>query len=311
MRNFGIDFPHPVLNEFSDDYQDSSFSVEVSSNSDNGADLIIELDCKLHCDGLLDLLKEEKAMALIRLICPRTSFRRTYPLKVNGKTQIAINKSRIAEQFSLQGIIVATKDISPFSLPQFNRELFGSTTFCLKKGAVLADEPEIWVRLDTLIEPNVGGIVQVKCGASDSSIKVTFPDDNDVNPETRDYIYITLPKELYKIYHEINHKRFLKTGVERFIQASVILPALVEGISKLRIEEETMDNEEGSDTNYRETIWGASIYASLQKRGINELNGEERSDYELANLLLGDVVNDALSNLKTKATEWSRAQWED
>ena len=307
MRNKGIDFPHPVLNEYTSDYLESAFSIEVLSQSDNGADLVIEIDCTLKSDGLLALLNSDKARAILRIMCHRTSYRRSVSIKVNDKTLITIPKSRIVDKFSMQAMIVANEELTNFSLAEFNPDLFANTVFSLRKGDVLADEPGIWVRLDTLVEPNVGGIVQVKCGEPNSPIKANFPQETDESLETSGYIYITLPEELYKTYHKLSHKKYLKTGVERFLQASVVLPALVEGVSRLRFEESTED----SGTQYRHTIWGESIYAGLAKRGITSLDGEPKSDYELANLLLGDVISDSISNLMTKASDWSKAQWED
>lgn len=309
MRNKGIDFPHPVLNEYTSDYLDSSFSISVSSNSDNGSDLVFQIESELKSDGITRLIETGKAKALLRVMCHRTSFRDTYPLKINGSCLISIPKAKIADKLSIQGMIVAQDELTDFSLTEFNPDFFTNTVFKLRKGDVIADEPGIWVSLDTLIEPNVGGIVQVKCGTPTCSVSVYYPDESDQNPETCDYIYVTLPEDLYKTYHKLSHKKYLKTGVERFLQSAVVLPAIVEGISKLRFEESTMP--EDDEPHYRHTVWGESIYAELSKRGIETLDDESKSDYELANLLLGDVISDSISNLMTKASEWSQLQMGD
>ncbi len=309
MKNKGINYPHPVLNEYSEDYLNSRFSLEVVTNSDNGSELTIEVQCNLESDGLIDLINKGEAEVILRIMCHRTSYRFSKTVNVNGKTIISVEKNKVADKFRMQAMVVATKDLNSLSLPEFNPGYFKGTTFSLRKGDILADQADIWVQLDTLYEPNVGGIVQIVCGEPGSPVKVSFADESDENPSTCDYIYVRLPDETYRTYSKLKNKKYLKTGVERFLQCSVVLPALVEGISKLRYEESTIPEE--GEPRYRHTVWGESIYAELEKRGIFTLDGETKSDYELANMLLGDVIGDSINNLMTKANEWSRVQWED
>lgn len=309
MNNKGINYPHPVLNEYTDDYLDSAFSLEILSNSDNGSELVIEVQTNLKSSGLLDLITQGKAEVILRVMCHRTSYRYSVQIKANDKTLITISKNKLADRFSMQAMVVAKQDLNGMSLPEFNQKYFRGVSFTLRKGDILADEPGVWVKLDTLFEPNVGGIVYVKNGGPNDPIKVTFAEESDENPSTCDYIYVTLPEQLYKAYHNLKNKKYLKTGIERFLQCSIILPALVEGISRLRYEE-TVDSE-GEGPHYRHTIWGESIYAGLEKRGITTLDDELRSDYVLANMLLGDVISDSISNLMTKTSELAKAQWEE
>lgn len=71
-----------------------------------------------------------------------------------------------------------------------------------------------------------------------------------------------------------------------------------------------MDADEG-DPHYRGTVWAESILHALSELGIEELASCEHSDYELANLILGNVVGDAVSNLMQKLTDWSTIRQED
>lgn len=93
------------------------------------------------------------------------------------------------------------------------------------------------------------------------------------------------------------------------MQASIILPAVTEAISILRREELVADDED--DSLYKGTVWADSILHALHGLGIDELASCNRSDYELANLILGNVVGDAVSNLMQKLTDWSTIRQED
>lgn len=53
MRNKAIEYPHPVLNEYTNDFQECAFSIEVVSHSDNGNSLTFEIKCDLQCEGIV------------------------------------------------------------------------------------------------------------------------------------------------------------------------------------------------------------------------------------------------------------------
>ena len=48
MRNKAIEYPHPVLNEYTNDFGECSFAVEIKSHGDNGKVLELELEHSLN-----------------------------------------------------------------------------------------------------------------------------------------------------------------------------------------------------------------------------------------------------------------------
>ena len=140
---------------------------------------------------------------------------------------------------------------------------------------------------------------------------MNFAERTEETPDLKDYIVITLPDDDYKIYATMMKSKYLKKDVERFIQASVILPAITEAVGKLRSEETTVGEDGEPVIQYKETVWADSIYDALAKKGITDLSENYMSDYEIANILLGDVVRDSLNNLKQKMEEWSTIREED
>lgn len=311
MRNRAIEYPHPVLNEYTRDYLNSKFGIDVLSHTDNGADIVIELECRIDCDGLIQTIAEGKAKAIVRLTCYRTSLREVYDLNETGSTVIKIEKRKVTDSIDLQAMIVATKDYDNFKLSEFNTEYFNGIGFDIRKGDVLANEPGLKIKLNTLLEKNMAGIVQVRGDAKALSMNVYYPEVDEMQPDLSDYIVITLPDMDYKNYARMMKKKHLKNGVERFIQASVILPAITEAVGKLRVEESVLGDDGDSVTHYKGTVWADSIYDSLRKYGIEELADNHQSDYEIANMLLGNVASDSISNLMQKLTEWSTIREED
>lgn len=66
------------------------------------------------------------------------------------------------------------------------------------------------------------------------------------------------------------------------------------------------------EKHYIGTIWADSILDALYKKtGIDDLSSSDRSDLELANILLGNVEGDSLNNLFQKIKEWSTIRQED
>lgn len=309
MRNKAIEYPHPVLNEYTNDFGECSFAVEIKSHGDNGKVLELELEHSLNCDGMLQMISDGIAKMYVRIICYRTSFRTVEELNPKGSTIISIPKKLVADVIDLQAMIVAVKDYDNYNLGEFNKDYFEGMAFKISKGSVIANEPGLKIKLNTVLEKNVSGIVQVTGSPSISEMVVKYASVEETDPAFSNYIVITLPDNEYKNYAKLRTKKHLKNGVERFLQCSIILPAVTEAISILR-REELVEVEE-DEPHYKGTVWADSIMQALSNLGIEELSTCTRSDYELANLILGNVVGDSVSNLMQKLTDWSTIRQED
>lgn len=309
MRNRAIEYPHPVLNEYTNDFTDCSFAIEVVSHSDTGNAITLELAYDLKCDGIIDLLSRGLAKIAVRLTCFRTSHRTVFDMNLKGTTIISIPKKSVTDVLDIQATIVATRDFDNYSLPEFNKNYFGSSSFSLRKGDIIANEPGLKIKLNTVLEKNMAGIVLINTDPTISEMKVSFASVEETDPALTNYIYITLPDAEYKNYAKLMTKKHLKNGIERFLQSSVVLPAITEAVAKLRMEE--MLEDDGSEVHYSGTVWADSIRAALTGLGIDELSTNTQSDYEIANKLLGNVIFDSISNLMQKMIEWSTIRQED
>lgn len=309
MRNKAIEYPHPVLNEYTNDFIESDFSIEVVSHSDNGNTIELEFAYNLSCAGIVDLLSQGLAKIVMRLTCFRTSYRTVYDMKLNETTVISIPKKAVTDVIDIQAMIVATKDFGKYALKEFNKNYFGETAFALRKGDIIANEPGIKIKLNTVLEKNMAGIVLINTDPNISEMKVSYASVEETDPALTNYIFITLPDVEYKNYAKLMTKKHLKNGIERFLQSSVVLPAITEAVSKLRMEE--MLDEDDLENHYRGTVWADSIHEALINLGIDELSSNTQSDYEIANKLLGNVIFDSISNLMQKMIEWSTIRQED
>ena len=313
MRNKAIEYPHPVLNEYTNDFQECAFSIEVVSHSDNGNSLTFEVKCNLQCEGIVKMIKDGFAKIVLRVTCFRTSFRVIFTLNLDTHTIVDIPKSLVADVLDLQAMIVSTGDYGTYSLSEFNQRYFGSQQFHLSKGYVMANEPGIKIKLDTLLEKDMAGVVLVAVDPEITEMRVNYATVKEDNPKLTDYIVITLTETEYKNYAKLRKKKHIQNGIDRYLQSSLILPAITEAIAKLRTEEYLIENlEEGEfEILYKGTVWADSILKALNNLGIDDLANCKNSDYELANKILGNVAVDSLNNLMQKMTEWSTIRQED
>ncbi len=311
MDKKSIDFPHPVLTEYSNDFNDSLFSISINYDKADAKNIYLKIEVELQCDGIKDMLSCGKADIFARITCNRTFLRKVYKLEYANVNTISIPKQEVCDEIDIECFITATDDNDSYRLEEFNHNYFGDATFKLKKGDMVASEPGHKIKLDTILEKNASGVVIITYDRDISYAQVNFATKDGSNTKTLDYITIILPEKEYLSYQELRNKRYLKVGTVRFMQASIVLPAIVEGLGKLRYEEE-YEEEPGDEipVQYNGTIWADSIYKALKERGIEDILTCGKSDYELANLILGNVVGDAISELLYKAKEFSTVRWE-
>ena len=258
---------------------------------------------------MLQLIRDGIAKMYLRVVCYRTSYRTVEELKIDGNTIITLPKKMVTDVVDFQAMIVATKDFDNYKLNEFNNDYFEGASFRIRKGAVIANEPGLKIKLSTILEKNVSGIVQITGSPSVTEMKVNYASVEEEDPALTNYIVITLPDNEYKNYAKLRTKKHLKNGVDRFLQSSIILPAVTEAIALLRKEELIEADED--EPHYKGSVWADSIMQALVNLGVEELATCIRSDFELANLLLGNVVGDSISNLMQKLTDWSTIRQED
>ena len=309
MRNKTTEYPRPVLNEYLRDFVESRFEICDPIIEETSSHLILHLSYELVCPGLEKLIEDGYAKVLVRITCNRTFYREVMDLKPGETAEVKIEKRKVTESLYIQGIIVSTQSFSNYKLEEFNKRYFGNVPFNIRKGDVLANEPGLDIKLNTILEKNAAGIVQIGVDPTISSMKVTYGSLEETDPKLTNYIVVWLPDKEYALYSSLTNKRHLKFGIERFLHASLFLPAVVEAISLLKREEELDESE--VEVHYIGTIWANSILDALKKNGVEELLSTTKTDVELANLILGDVVSDALNDLMKKMNDWSKPRHEE
>lgn len=297
MRKSEINFPHPFLSDYSEDYsRECSFSVNLGEVQETAHAFVLPFTYAVTSSGLEEMIAKEEATVVIRVYCSYTSYREVFKFVAGSRLVLEIPKENVAKKLELQGSIVAVVGNKAFDLPEHNKKFFAGTTIELKRGNILAEDDPIDINIDdSELEKQLSSIIVIDSIVGLDCLDVNYNDGED------GLIHVRMPKEEYDEYFALrqNYKRY---GISRFLQAAVIIPALTEAIQLLRTEAIQKELDSEFEEKYGTTVWADSIFEKCDelKRDITD---DSLSAYGLANEILHFVTKDAVSELHKKAQE--------
>ena len=201
---------------------------------------------------------------------------------------IAVPKFSVVNKIDLEGAIIATHNIERFRCEgEFNELYFGTATFEIRKGDILASEDSRAIYVDdTELEKPILSIFDISRHDDQESDVIPIY----YGPK----IEIKLKSELYELYY---HFKDLNTGaLRRYATGIIVYPVLVEAIGIVMAHYQGVDdNREGTD--FSENRWFRVIERKAEAKGIDFRNYGDCAT-TLANDLLGDIALDALRNFK-------------
>ncbi len=139
MNKTNVNYPHPVLSSINEDYVDSAFDLHLNGEpyiEEN--DAVINLSYSLECDGLKKMILCGDANVVVYMNSSVAEFRQMKPFDSNStEMRLAISKNEINRTLQLKGYIVSATNLQTFSLPEHNKDIFGSLPFSIRKGDIL------------------------------------------------------------------------------------------------------------------------------------------------------------------------------
>lgn len=297
MRKSEINFPHPMLSEYSKDYlPECSFSVDLADIQETSYEFVLPFTYTVTSSGLKEMIDKQQATVVIRLYCSATSYREVFKFDSNNTLDIRVSKNSIAKRVELQGAIIATIDAKGFNLPEHNQQFFSGTNIELKRGNILAESDPIQINIDdSELEKQLSSIVLIDSTAGIDCLHVNYNDEED------GLIHIRMPEREYQEYFTLR-KNYNRYGISRFLQSAVIMPALTEAIQLLRVEAVQKEYDPEFEEIYSTTIWADSILGKCDDLQRDILDNSI-SAYALANEILHFVTKDAVAELHRKAQE--------
>ena len=281
MLNININYPYPIVREYIDDYMNTDFTGELK--------VLLEPDgysvhpsFYLKNEELQSLLSEGVLTYALEVQCVSTWFRKLYLVKNNEI--IRLDPQMIHERVELIPCIIATKSILEFTNKDFAEEYQGMK-FELNEGDIVGIGQKR--TFDALYQNDIikNGSSIVSIGGSDSLKEIRCEFSGSI-------IEITLPAEQYENYRNCGYNK----SKYKMLNAVLVIPALVEAIDIVAMDEKDTDNPSG----YEKRSWYKTIVANLKRYAENDENKYRQlldKPFASAELLLGNNSAAALDFL--------------
>lgn len=283
MSSMKWEFPHPLLASGRDDYSVGRFSLVEGNHRTTNDSFVFSFKYDLDCPGLEEYIKNGNADVILKASSSAAKYRDQFVF-LHGKNtvEVPIIKNSIVKNVEFTAIIVAHGD-EAFCLPEHNEEYYKGASFSLRRGDILAFSDTIIIPIDdSQLQKPIASIFEIR----EDTRKI--PKDNDATFDG-EKIVVFLSPESYKRYDLLKKRH---PHIRRALSAIVTLPALAEAIDRMRCEEYAQ---------YEKLRWYNSIVVKLAKMGI-DFSSEEAENYsatELANMIYGNIVSDALNAIQT------------
>nr|DAF69877.1 MAG TPA: hypothetical protein [Caudoviricetes sp.] len=292
MKAIKDEFPNPVLAIGRDDYiKNCSFrtTFEESGIVVDAENITIPIKYQLVCNGLQSLVDAGDAVVVIKVKSSAASYSKLFRFPVGVcEMPISVPKFSVVNKIDLEGAVIAAHNIDQFRCEgEFNELYFGSATFEIRKGDILASEDSRSIFVDdTELEKPISSIFDISRNDDQAS---------DVVPNYYgEKIEIRLKSELYELYY--NFKDFNNGALRRYAAGIIVYPVLVEAIGFVMAHYQ--GEEDGGDgTDFSAKRWFRAIEHKADAKGIDFSNPGDYAS-TIANDMLGDIALDALRSFK-------------
>lgn len=241
--------PYPILDNYGDDYIDSSFSVKYHV-SIQFSEVYGKLIFLLKNEEIMSLIKQEKAVYVVHVECPSTCYR-TVLTSTESEVEFKINISYLSNVIEIRTFIILTDDIDKYFSRKFHPD-FQNQCFYLKKNQILA--------IGTAKNYNVQEDDK-KLEALPSILRIVKLEDKkkgtlSVNTDSNDHVIIGLSKDVYDLYARLGKSTFNASSF-----SLVLLPALIVVLQRMCIYKE--------DDSVNSMHWYQVIEQVLNNNGFN------------------------------------------
>lgn len=275
--------PYPMLDDFGDDYVDSSFSVEYDVNT-QFSEVYGKLNFNLNNEEIQQLIAEKKAEYVVHIECPATCYRMALS-SAESEIEFKINSTNISKLIEIRTFIVLTKPVRGFCSAKFHPDYQGQT-FDLEAHQIIAigtaknyDVKKDDRDFDSL--PSILRIVKLE-----DKKKGTL----SVNTDNDDHIVVGLSEEVYELYARLGKSTFKASAF-----SLVLLPALVVVLQRMHNSKD--------DESVNSMHWYKVIEKLLNNNGydIEDLSIDNDSLLSVCQSIFADPIARSFKELN----EWS------
>lgn len=272
--------PYPILDNYGDDYINSSFDVEcdmVPRFSKIYGKILFHLKNK----EIEELIKNEEAQYIVHVECPSTCYRVKFGSTEN-KIEFKLSSAKLTKEIKIKTFVVLTKDVDNFKSVDFHPDYSGQA-FNLSAHQIIAIGTEIhcYPNKDDRDLKSLSSVLKVqKTDGKKGSLTVNTDDD--------EYIIVGLSKEVYDLYARLGKNIYEKTSF-----SLILFPALI--VVLQRMHENTED--------YTSHLWFQVIHSKLKdnKVSLDKIDIGNESLLEICQAIFDDPISNSFKELDSRS----------
>ncbi len=275
-------FPYPVLSIDTDDYENSSFSVDVDVEQDSSGIITFSFSVSLDDSEIQRLINHGEAYFAIHFECSKTAYRK---LLVSSQKTIVfhVQTTRINGDIALVGMVLAKKDIVYYRNENLNIDYKNADIFIPCAG-IIAYQNMPKIRIAKNYE-------ELTSSESFFSIIKRVKDNDDMHPIefelTQEKIRIVVDEKIYSAYIRYS----MDDNSKNLLWSLLLMPAVTYMLERLRMD--------GIDT-YEESEWYQKISNSYNAQGLDfedTVSNRDNPITDIAQTMLRLPIGKSFSNL--------------
>jgi hypothetical protein len=290
MKANQVYYPHPVLQNDTDDFINSEFNILIEPKIEQ-LDYSFIVVTELNNEQLKSLIEEGKASYSIRISCKNTRFR----TMINSNTHhfsVKIPSSYLEGKVLFQPLIVASSEINEYTNESFSEDYEG-ISFKIYKGDTLAIGDGFAFDANKQIDP----LIKVP-----SIFNIIRDDKRNAPPleinSTGDKVNIVLSKENFEKYALLKGLQRDYKNLAPLVSSLFIVPAIITILEdiKRRIEASGNNREFVIDEMEENHRWFKVLKSKLKELGIelHEPNAFTDSTLNIAYKIVGNPLTQGL-----------------
>lgn len=273
--------PYPILDNFGDDYVNSSFTVEYEINT-QFTEVYGKLTFKLDNEEIKALIEAKKAVYTVHIESPSTCYREVF-YSDDTEIEFKLNASVVSKVIEIRTFIVLTQAISAFTSKNFHPDYQGHS-FDLDAHQIVA----IGTAKNYDIKKDDRDL-----GSLPSILRIVKLEDKkkgslSVNTDNDEYIVLGLSEDVFELYARLGKNTFKATAF-----SLVLLPALMVVIQRM------CDGK--MDEAINSMHWYKVIEALLNNNGfyIEDLSMDNDSLLTICQSIFADPIARSFKELDT------------
>lgn len=281
MLNVSINYPYPVIRPYTEDYNDTIFTGELTVTPENDG-YYIHPKFSIDNKEIQQMIDEGKLTYAIEVECVSTWLRKL--IKIKNNIVQKLDPTYIHETVEITPCIIAMERITDFENTDFAEE-YSTIKYTLNAGDVvgIGQKRTFDAFYQNDIIKNGSSIVHFEGSDSLKELSCDF---------TGNLITITLPTKQMDDYKDCgyNKKKY------KMLNAIFSVPVVVEAIGIISSDENNPDEKSGLEGK----SWYKTIVANLKRYAENDDNKYKKllsKPFTSAEILLGNNSASALSYL--------------